>query len=170
MARHRMLPVINSRKHYVQTFATSIGSAATVNVQIVHAVVASSVSDPTEVLEGSVVKAIYVELWAIGNGTEGVSSFFNVNVEKVTSGGTPMTNAQALALMTYPSKKNILYTTQGVLGSDIGAPAIPLMRQWIAIPKGKQRFGLGDKFFINISNVGTVAYQVCGVYVYKEYN
>ncbi len=169
MARRRMLAPINSVKHFVQHFLTTIVGASVVNLTLVDAVVASAVDTPEEVLEGSVIKAVWVEIWVIGQGAEGVTSAFGVSLEKLPAAATPMTSAQSLALMTYPNKKNILYTTQGVVGSDIGANAVPILRQWFAIPKGKQRFGLGDKLVLNLANVGPTNYQSCGVFIFKEY-
>ncbi len=169
MARRRMLAPINSVKHYVQRFLTTVSGATVLNVTIVDAVVVSAISTPEEVLEGSVIKAVWIEIWAIGQGAEGVVSAFSFSLEKVPAAATPMTSAQSLALMTYPNKKNILYTTQGNIGSDIGANAVPVLRQWFAIPKGKQRFGLGDKLILNLANVAAVDLQVCGIFTYKEY-
>lgn len=170
MARFRkMLAPINSVKHYFQRFATTLVGAAIVNEVIVDAVVASAVNLPNEVLEGSIVKAVYVEIWMVGLDLEGIQSVFNITLEKVPSNAPPMTNAQSVTLMTYPNKKNILYTTQGIIGSSVGSNTIPIIKQWFAIPKGKQRFGLGDELRLNFSNIGGGSYQICGFYVYKEY-
>ncbi len=169
MARRGMLAPINSVKHIVQRFVTTVATAAVLNDVIVNAVVASAVSDPTEVQEGSVIKAVFVEMWLAGTGASGISGAFNLTVEKYIADQPDMTSAQSLNLMTYPNKKNILYTTQGLIASDEGSPAMPLIRQWIKIPKGKQRFGLGDRLLINLANVSNVNFSVCGVYIYKAY-
>ncbi len=168
MAR-RMLAPINSVKHYVQRPITSVAVAAVLNDEIVNAVVASAVSDPTEVTEGAVVKAVFVEMWAIGLGAAGAQATILMALEKVPAAAVAMTNSQSLNLMVYPNKKNIMYTTQGLLASDEVGPAVPMIRQWFRIPKGKQRFGLGDKLILNISSISATNFQVCGFYTYKEY-
>ncbi len=170
MARRRMVPPINSVKHYFQRPVTNVGAAAILNETIVDAVVLTAVNLANEVQEGAVIKAVFVETWAIGIGSDGAQSSFNMTLEKVPASAPAMTNAQSLALMTYPNKKNVLYTTQGILGSSLGGGnTTPLLKQWFAIPKGKQRFGLGDKLNLNFSNIATNIYQICGFYTYKEY-
>ncbi len=46
--------------------------------------------------------------------------------------------------------------------------SVPLFRGWVKIPKGKQRFGLGDEFIVAFESVGEAA-QLCGFSTYKEY-
>ncbi len=169
MARKRMLAPINSVKHIVPRAVTTVVTAAIVNDVIVDSVVASAVNLANEVLEGSIIKAVSVEIWAAGTAAPGSSTAFNMTVEKIPANAPKMTNAQSLNLMTYPNKKNILYTTQGLLSSQSGSNFVPLFKQWIAIPKGKQRFGLGDQLVLNFSNIATNDYLLCGIYIYKEY-
>ncbi len=158
-------PVIVSIKHMVQAQIASVTQGALANVALVNAVDTADSSIPTQITQGSIVKAIYIELWIIGaQGTEGS---FTITVDKISSGAPDMSAANGFDLHNYPNKKNILYTTQGVLGDQNTNP-VPILRQWIAIPKGKQRFGLSDKLNLNIlSNLGTV--EFCGQFVYKEY-
>ncbi len=169
MARfRRMLSPINSIKHFVHLARTVIASATILNVVIVHGAVAPGVSTTSEVTEGSVVKAVYVEMWLHSNVTTGgTTSAFNVTVEKRPANAAAMTNVNASNLQSYANKKNILYTTQGVLGPD-AAQAVPILRQWIAIPKGKQRIGFEDDIVININSI-TGALSACGIFIYKEY-
>ncbi len=169
--RHRASRVIiNSIKHFVQRAITNVNNATILNEVIVDAVIAPA-DAAQEVTQGSVIKAIFIEFWITGLGTIAQDSAFNITVEKQSGGQPNMTNAQSLALDAYPNKKNILYTTQGLLTSNQSSQApVPLIRQWIAVPKGKQRFGLGDRLLLNFSNISTVNYQICGVYIYKEYS
>ncbi len=169
MARRRMLAPINSVKHYVQRAITNVAVAGIVNEVVIDAVVATAVNLPNEVLEGAVIKAVFVEVWPTGIGAEASNSAFNITVEKVPAAAPLMTNAQSLNLMVYPNKKNILYTTQGVVNSEVGINPVPLLRQWITIPKGKQRFGLGDRLVVNYSSISSISYLICGIYVFKEY-
>ncbi len=169
MARHRgMLAPINSVKHIVQKTNESIASGAIKNVVVVDAIAKGTDRTSTEqVDEGAIIKAVYVEIWEKSNATAGNSSQQTTSFEKISSGQNTMTVTEALNLQSYENKKNILYTSQGVLG-DLTTQAVPVIRQWIAIPKGKQRMGFSDRLVLNVNVVGA-AIQICGLFIYKEY-
>ncbi len=78
-----------------------------------------------------------------------------------------MTAAQSAALHAYDNKKNVLYHTQG-LTNDADADAIPFIRQWFKIPKGKQRFGLDDTLLLAVHSQA-LDHVICGFMTYKEY-
>ncbi len=160
------VPII-SRKHYVHRTNVQLASGAIQNNVAVESVVAPATAAASEVKEGSVVKAVYVEIWLGGAGLEGDSTQFSLTIEKISSDGPLMTFAQSLNLGAYPNKKNIFYTTQGVLAGE-NANTIPVVRNWILIPKGKQRMGLSDKIVINIAASGQNI-DTCGIFTYKEY-
>ena len=90
--------------------------------------------------------------------------------EKISSGGPLMTQPDTVTLNDYPNKKNILKTSQGVIG-DANTNTTPVFREWIAIPKGKQRMGLGDRLMLNVSCLAEAAndLEICGMFIYKEY-
>lgn len=156
---------IHSNKHYVHTTAASVAMAAIVNLTLAESVNVTVANAANEVVEGSLIKAIYVEYWL--NSDDAANSSFILTVEKLPAAATPMTYAQSIALGTYPNKKNILYTTMGLVGPNPGQ-AVPVIRQFIAIPKGKQRMGLGDKIIVNLSGI-TNGIVYCGFATYKEY-
>jgi len=119
-----------------------------------------------EIEEGAIVKAVFVELWAIGTTAD---QFFTIVLFKNPNGlGNPsftnMTN-----LTQWLNKKNVLYTTQGLASNDGIAGPIPIIRQWFKIPKSKQRFGLGDKLQLCIASRGDATITYCGFATYKEY-
>ena len=118
-----------------------------------------------QVEQGSIVKAVFVELWILAGSQQPGS--FTFTIEKLSGGQPQMTFLQGAQLYDYPNKKNILYTTQGVVG-DANTNPTPIFRDWIKIPKGKQRFGLGDKLSWNLqANVEDMTH--CGLAIYKEY-
>ncbi len=153
---------VHSKKHYVQiTLNTVTSGAAGANLLI------QGVETPTlgtHVSEGAVIKAVFVEMWVRAGSTSPGSVL--VTLVKAPDLQTPLF-ADMIALQDYQNKKNVLYHTQG-LTNDQDADAIPFVRQWFKIPKGKQRFGLGDSLFLMVSAQAIDAIN-CGFAVYKEY-
>ncbi len=168
MRHRRMLAPIQSIKHYVHRSITAIASGVLLSNLVTESVVAPATANAFSVMQGSVVKAVHLEMWISGDEATDTNSQFVLIVEKVPGNGTPMTAAQSLNLGSYPNKKNILFTSQGNLAASIdGAQAVPVIRDWVLIPKGKQRQGLDDQIVVHISAVG--ALKVCGLFTYKEY-
>ncbi len=163
-----MVAPITSKKHYVHLSNSSIASGADTSFDAVEAVVAPATANSQEVQEGSVVKAVFFEIWVWGSEISGNDTQFLMAIEKRPSEAPAMTFAQSSNLGAYPNKKNILYTTQGVIGGR-DTQAIPLIRNWLLIPKGKQRMGLGDFISVTIAATGA-AMQRCGIMTFKEYS
>jgi len=157
-------PIV-SVKHYVQQTETTIAALALDPTNLVVGTAMSAVANPDDVVEGSIVKAVYIEIWLMSD--DAALSTFQLNVEKSSEQMSAMSFAQSILLHNYANKKNVLYSTQGLVGPSTSNP-IPVIRTWIKIPKGKQRFGLGDKLKVNISAI-TNGLKWCGMFVYKEY-
>ncbi len=161
-----MKPVIHSRKHYVQWTITPVSVGTTVTENIVEALELQSVTDSDHVEEGASVRAIYIELWLIGQ-SDSASGNFLLNVYKLPGGSTQMNHAEAIALHDYDNKKNIFYHTQGISNDGV-ANAQAVLRGWVKIPKGKQRMGLKDRIVLTVSTQAE-AVNYCGFATYKEY-
>ncbi len=163
-----MKPPITSRKHYVQWSLYEIASVTNVAKNIAHSVPLLSVNTPDEVQEGSVIKAVFLELWLTSSANDGTEV---VIVSKTTKDAVGPTYAQAIALDSYNDKKNVLFTHQGLSANDgINNPSAAF-RGWIKIPKSKQRFGLGDNLVLSVANPHpTNDLDACGFATYKEYN
>ncbi len=157
-------PTINSEKHIIQQSTTLVAGGGVFNMEILDVV--QSPSNANEVRIGAVVKAVFVELWLNG-ADDTIYPSFTFTVEKTSSGASPATFANMITLHAYENKKNVLFTSQGIIGTKDSAQSVPIHRNWIAIPKGKQRFGQGDKLFVNLAAITDI--QVCGVNIYKEY-
>jgi len=137
---------INSIKHYVQRTNISISSGAGNSEIVVAAVPNTSLPTATkDVVEGAIVRAIYLEYWIKGLGASDAVTQFNFAVFKNPGGSNDMSVADSVNLMGYDNKKNVFFASQGVLGGVGGGQAIPVIRQWIKIPSGKQRLGLKDE-------------------------
>ncbi len=162
-----MRQIIHSVKHYVQYPIDQITTGTVQSINLVTGVESTVANAANEVEEGALVKAIYVELWLQNQSNLGESI---VTVTKDTKSGAGPNFAQSAALFTYSNKKNIFFTHQGLTSNDgIGNP-VPILREWIKIPKGKQRMGLGDTIVITIANVSANNLNRCGFSVYKEYS
>jgi len=129
-----MRPVIVSEKHMLQTSLFTVAAGARSGTDVIRAVAVANktAATPFEVEEGSIVKAVYIEMWLNTNDTTPGSNI--VTLEKLPAGATPITFGQMVALNTYPNKKNILFTSMGLTNPN-SSTAIPVLRQWIKIPK-----------------------------------
>lgn len=169
MPRRGMRAPINSVKHYVQQTNTAIASGAALSVIVVAAVANTALPAATkDVKEGSIVKAVYLEFWLKGTGASDADTQFNFVVFKNPGGANDMSVSDSLNLMAYDNKKNIFFASQGVIGGVGGGQSVPVIRQWLKIPRGKQRFGLKDELTVFIGTTGE-AMQACGLVVFKEY-
>ncbi len=157
---------IHSVKHYVQTSLATIAAGAILTTVLVRGSRIQDVNSNPEVQEGAIVKAIFVELWVLGASANASQI---TTLTKFPSGKSEFTTTQMAALGDAENKKNILYVTQGLASNDGIANPIPIIRQWFKIPKGKQRFGLGDTLELQTFAQNSVALQVCGFATFKEY-
>ncbi len=161
---------IHSEKHISQFTggAATVGAAAATNFELVKGVAVANKNLVKEVTEGSIVKAIFIELWVSAQNSTAVGNFI-VTLEKTNADGPGASYGQMIILNDYPNKKNILYTTEGLSSPEFTAAPIPVLRSWMKIPKGKQRFGLGDILVLTVASQ-TVGVNVCGFAVFKEYS
>ncbi len=166
--RRRMQPPINSIKHYVgqPKFTLALGTSS--SLELVDVVPAPVNTDREKCGEGSVIKAVHLEYWIIAEAASGSSTQFVMTLEKSPSAVVDPAFSDMLNLGGYKNKKNILYTTQGIVVSDTVGQAVPIVRDWFKIPKGKQRFGQGDRLLVSFASVDT-ALNICGISTYKEY-
>ncbi len=159
-----MRPPIQSVKHIVQHAGVAVAQG--VNTPFVEVTAVKDYEgSPIECPVGAVIKAIYVEAWILSDTT----AFGNcvLSVEKRKGGQVAMTAGQSTTLDSYPNKANIFYVTQGLTPPNTSNP-MPFIRQWIKIPKGKQRMALGDSISVNIGAI-VLQLEVCGLSIYKHY-
>jgi len=157
--------MLNTVKHIVQYPINPISAGSLQSTILITSVQRTTANLATEVAEGSIVKAVYVELWLQNKSDDGEEI---VTVCKTQEAQLGPTFAEMGSLFTYINKKNILFTHQGLSASDNGSGPYPIIKQWIKIPKGKQRFGLGDTLMLSISNVSSTVLNSCGMSIYKE--
>ncbi len=156
---------IHSRKHYVQESLATVLAGNIKAIILAKAVNPTAANAATEVAEGAVIKAVFVEMWVRAGDTSPGSTL--VSLIKTGDLQTPAFS-DVIALDSYNQKKNVFYHTQG-LTNDQDADAIPFVRQWFKIPKSKQRFGLGDQLFLTVA-AQALDNIICGFATYKEYS
>ncbi len=165
----RLAAPINTIKHYVQRSKTATTSGALATIVVVDAVIDPDTGPTFDVRQGSVIKAIYFEYWVLSQGATGTFAQFNLIIEKVPSGLASVTAAQLNNLQAYDNKKNVLYATQAIIGAGVdGQGAIPMVKGWQLIPKGKQRMGLGDRIVVSFTPTAQTE-DTCGFATYKEW-
>ncbi len=160
-------PVVHSVKHYVQISRSTVATVSVNQENLAKAVTVANVDLLDEVVEGTLIKAVYIELWVIDAGAGGSGI---VVLSKVPIENTGPTFGQMNALGVYSNKKNILFTSQGLFPNDGIANPRVVMRGWYKIPKSKQRFGLGDSLLLTIANNSAQDLFYCGFATYKEYS
>ncbi len=106
-------------------------------------------------------------MWTIGSSSD---QFFTAVIAKLPSGLGNIANGDMVDLFNYENKKNIFYTTQGLASNDGIAGPHNLFKGWIKIPKGKQRFGLGDRLQFALASRGSADIKWCGLALFKEYS
>ncbi len=163
-----MRPIIQSKKHIFQISQSTVAQAAKVST-ILAVAIEGAPTTPAHLSEGAIVKACYVEFWVSQDSASVVGSY-TIILEKDPGGSSIINSGEMAALHDYNNKKNILFTAQGLLTPNDGGQ-VPVLRSWYKIPKGKQRFGLGDTLVLTIRNNNATAIDInlCGVAVYKEY-
>ncbi len=158
-------PMVHSTKHYVQHSIGSTVPATETNTTFATAVPVVDKNAVFEVEEGTSIKAVFVELW-LRSAATAASSFVFIICKRPSGVGGP-SDANMAALSDWSNKKNILYTSQGLV-NDVDSSALSVHRGWIKIPKGKQRMGLGDSLSWHLRAVGQTI-NFCGFETYKEY-
>ncbi len=160
-----MRPIVHSQKHYVQQSRSQVNTVSLSQLDIILSVQSTVANAVDEVSEGANVKAVFVEMWLLDTANDGS---FIVSLEKKPGGNAGQSFSNSNSLGTYENKRNLLYVTQGLTPNNgVGNP-VPIIRQWFKIPKGKQRFGLGEKLVLNITNNGLNDLEFCGFFTYKE--
>ncbi len=157
-----MRPKVHTEKHVIQQSLFTIASGA-----IANQIICAGKAVPTlvtDVREGATVSAVYIEMWITSDDTTLGTTV--ITVERLAGNATFMLVGQAAALNSYTNKKNILHTQQGLTGSNLQYPSA-VIKGWIKIPKGKQRFSLNDSLILNIFAQSN-GLTGCGFFLYKE--
>ncbi len=158
----RLRPKVHTEKHTVQFSLDTTTSGTLETKTLISAVAAPSTT--AEVREGSTVNAVFIEMWIQTDDAALGSSI--VSLERLPGGVPIMTAANSAAMNAYNNKKNVLHVQMGLTPNNVTYPMAAL-KGWFKIPKGKQRFGLGDRLNINL-HAQSNGLNTCGFATYKE--
>ncbi len=158
-------PMVHSEKHIVQNSIATVAGGAIGTVIIADGVAVGDKNLVSEVEEGSIIKAIYMEQWIRAGSTTPSSG--QAVLYKTQAAQSTVTTTEMAALNDWDNKRNVIYTTMG-LYNDQDADATLVGKTWFKIPKGKQRMALGDKWKFSLFTP-TIDLQFCGFFLYKEY-
>ncbi len=158
-----MRPRVHTEKHYNQESLFVVAAGAISNRIIATAVAVPGTAD-NEVREGSIIDAVYCEMW-IQTDDAALGSAI-ITFEKSPSDRPLMTAANSASLNSYTNKKNILYTQMGLTPNQTQFP-MAVIKGWMKVPKGKQRMGLGDRLLLNVHGQSN-GISACGFFTYKE--
>ncbi len=159
-----MRPKVHTEKHIVQTSLAAIASGAILAITLAQSFQTPVAATASHVREGSTISAIYIEMWGTSDDTGAGTTI--VALEKRPGGVPAMGTTNIAALDAYVNKKNVLHTMMGLIGPNTQYP-MALVKGWFKIPKGKQRFGIGDRLVLNIFGQSN-GMSICGFSIYKE--
>ncbi len=159
-----MRPRVNATKHIVQVSLANVAAGAISQFSIVDALQVPTLTAADEVREGAIVSACYIELWVTSGDAAQASTI--ITLEKLIGSSAAMTAAEIAALNAYDNKKNVLNIFMGLVAPNVQV-ATPAIRGWYKIPKGKQRFGIGDRLVLNVMGQSNDV-NVCGFFLFKE--
>ena len=160
-----MRPIIQSQKRIVQVTLSNVAVGASSAIIIANATQGAQTNAPDDVPVGSIIKAVYAEIWLLGDGQQPNTSTVMICKVPADSGGPSAVEFQNLNA--WANKNNIFEMHQGLVG-DANTNPVPFFRGWIKIPKGKQRMAIGDQLQFNIKAI-TEGIQFCGVFIFKVY-
>ncbi len=158
-------PMVTSEKHFIQTSLNVVAAGAMQTQSFAIGVAAVDKNLNTEVAQGSIIKAIYLEYWVSSD--DAAQGTFIWVIEKIQKSDASVTVGEIAGLNAYDNKRNVLQSGMGLMGNNVQFPS-NLVKGWIKIPKGKQRFALGDVLKLSIF-VQTNGMNTCGFAIYKEY-
>ncbi len=168
--RNRLGSQIHSFKHVIDSDGALTGGGASVTTL---ATVVNARSDPIVITEcevGDTVNGIFLSVFAIGAGGQGLSSSINWYVAKARANQNPVSdfpNPQAVG--SSPVRNQIFHQEKGLAGSADGTPMA--FKGVIVVPKGMRRMRDGDSIFVKINSLdATNDATFCIRAIYKSFS
>ncbi len=158
---------INSRKNIVQNVAI-IAAAGTSTTRIVNSVeTMPALAQAAQVVTGSIVNTVYLEVWMYGNAVAGVNS--PVTWYLCKNPGNNLTMPDPALAGTDDNKRWIYAMGKGLLGNSGNGQPGYLIRGWFSIPRRMRRMGFDDEIQLLIKNDTANDINLCTLMIYKWY-
>ncbi len=165
--RRSALQPINSRKNIEQSVAI-IAAAVTSTLTIAQSQdVMPAIAGTNQVVAGSHVNTIYLEVWLYGNATAGVNSPIAWSLRK--NPGNNLTFLAPSSAGADDNKRFIFAQGKGLVGSSGNGQPGYLIRGWFSIPKPYRRMGHDDEIELAIENNTANDVNLCQLGIYKWY-
>ncbi len=161
----RPRPVLNSIKNEVNSVQGVVASTNLV-LTIAQASDVHTTATPTSVINGCILKAIYIEFWYYGLSASNTNDI--VDIYLIKNPGNNLVNPNPGTTGTSNEKKFIIREWKGLAGNkSLGGTPYSQQGRWFKIPKRYQRMGTDDVWFLVIRSPTTG--NMCSKFIYKWY-
>lgn len=164
MGRYSRLRPVQSLKHIVDQQGGLVAAATTTDV-LIKAVDAPILANVSEVITGSTVSAIFLNVQVAASGSGALANVY-MNVYKNPGGSLNPINPAASG--SNDNKRFIIHQEMIMTEKNSTAIARTLFKGVIKIPRGYKRFGYNDKLEISLRAPG-VTFDYCHQCIYKEF-
>ncbi len=128
-----------------------------------------SVNGASEVVRGSHVKNMFIELWVAGDGTDLSESTVTLQFAKMLDDEVAiLSNALVLLPNDQQWRNRIFLYSKGNVQYKGNAGFVPFFRGWIKIPKSHQKMTQDSNLTLSIASSQN-AVSFCGFATYKSY-
>ncbi len=126
-----------------------------------------ALSATSQVVTGSIVNTIYLEVWMYGNAVAGVNS--PVTWQLCKNPGNNLTFLGPETAGSDDNKKWIFAMGKGLLGASGNGQPGYLIRGWFRIPPKMRRMGFDDEIQLIVKNDTANDINICKLFIYKWY-
>ncbi len=120
----------------------------------------------TDVLKGSIIKAIHLKVDIVGTSADDISNVVSIALFK--NPGNNLTLPGGNAIGTSNEKKFCFYFTRGLAMGNANNRN-PIVNKWIKVPKVYQRMGTDDQFQLILHMIAGPAATFCWDAIIKYY-
>ncbi len=159
------LNVVNSIKNEVNSVQAVVASTNLVFV-IAQAADVHDTAVSTSVRNGSMIKAIWVELWYYGLSAGNTNDIFDAYIIK--NPGNNLTNPNPGTVGTSNEKKFVIKEWKGLAGNKSLGGTPYQFRGWLRLPRRYWRMGTDDVWFLVVRSPTTG--QMCTKFIYKWFS
>ncbi len=168
-ARRGMGTQIHSIKHVVDVEGALSGAVKSVTTIATNVISRTTPFNPIEIEVGETVNAVFLSIFMIGAGGQGLDGALNWYIAKLrggqTSGNFPTPGETGVSDV----RNQIFHEEKGLAGSADGTPMA--FKGVVVIPRGMRRFREGDQLHVVLQNSDAVNdANFCIKAIYKSFS